>query len=331
MTDRKRRARALAAVLAATLSATLLAACSPAPGPTGWSGYAEAQYTYVSAPVPGTLRTLDVARGQQVAAGASLFELDSEAERAAVGEAEARFDASVAQAADAGKGKRPDEREVVRAQLAQAREQAALARSELARYRGLMRDGFVSKTRLDALRTGAAQADAHVRELEAAIRVANLPARDDARAAAAAQVEAASQALRQARWRLAQRRVDAPVAGTVVDTYLRVGETAPAGQPVLALLPPGEVKARFFVPETEIASIALGQPVRVHCDGCGGPIDARVDFIATRAEYTPPVIYSNSQRARLVFMVEARPAPGDAARLRPGVPVDVERATGAGR
>ena len=69
----------------------------------------------------------------------------------------------------------------------------------------------------------------------------------------------------------------------------------------------------------------------LHCDGCGAPIPARIDFIATQAEYTPPVIYSNSQRSRLVFMVEARPDPQDGARLKPGLPVDVRRAAEAKR
>ena len=90
------------------------------------------------------------------------------------------------------------------------------------------------------------------------------------------------------------------------------------------MLPPGAVKARFFVPETELGALKLGQNVELRCDGCGAPIAARIDFIATRAEYTPPVIYSNAQRARLVFMVEARPDAKDGARLKPGQPVDVK-------
>jgi HlyD family secretion protein len=106
-----------------------------------------------------------------------------------------------------------------------------------------------------------------------------------------------------------------------------VGEWVQPGQPVVALLPPGAVRARFYVPEDELASVAAGQPVSILCDGCGAPIAARIEFVGTQAEYTPPVIYSNAQRARLVFRVEARAVePKDAARLRPGQPVDVRRA-----
>jgi HlyD family secretion protein len=91
----------------------------------------------------------------------------------------------------------------------------------------------------------------------------------------------------------------------------------------VALLPPGNIKARFYVPQAQLPSIALGQKVMLHCDGCGAPLEARVTRIATQPEYTPPVIYSNAQRAKLVFLVEAKPVPAAATRLHPGQPLDV--------
>ena len=151
-------------------------------------------------------------------------------------------------------------------------------------------------------------------------------ARSDERRAALASATAAEQALHQARWREQQKSQSSPADARVSETFFRVGEWVGAGQPVLALLPPGSTKARFFVPERELAGVAVGQTVRVSCDGCGEPISARIDFIAAQPEYTPPVIYSNSQRSRLVFMVEARPEAQDGARLKPGQPVDVRRA-----
>jgi HlyD family secretion protein len=167
-------------------------------------------------------------------------------------------------------------------------------------------------------------------EMTASLRVARLPAREDERSAAQANEQAAQEALRQSEWRTQQLAQRAPSDAVVADTYFRVGEWVQPGQPVVALLPPSTTRARLFVPEAELASIAVGQPVEILCDGCGAPIPARIDFIATQVEYTPPVIYSNSQRARLVFMVEARPTDAkDAARLKPGRPVDVRRAAKA--
>lgn len=305
-----------------------LSACHPPP-PPGWSGYVEGEYVHVASPVGGTLDRLSVRDGDAVAKGATLFTLDAVVERAARDEARARLLGAEAQALDATKGRRADEIAVTQAQRAQALAQAALARAELARQQELFAQAFISKAKLDDARTAVAQTQARVTELDAALAVARLPARQDERIAADAQAEAARQALRQSQWREQQTQINAPADAQVADTFFRVGEYVGAGQPVLSLLPAGRVKARFFVPEGELGSIGPGQAVNIHCDGCGAPIAARISFIATRSEFTPPVIYSNEQRARLVFMVEARPADeADAARLHPGQPVDVRRAAG---
>jgi len=148
-------------------------------------------------------------------------------------------------------------------------------------------------------------------------------ARPDEIRAAEHESAAAREALAQAAWKLRQRSVASTVAGTVSDTLFVRGEWVPAGAPVVSLLPPANVKARFFVPESKLGAVKVGQAVKLACDGCGAPIDAKVTFIAPQAEYTPPVIYSKDNRAKLVFLVEARPAPEDAAKLHPGQPVDV--------
>jgi HlyD family secretion protein len=160
-------------------------------------------------------------------------------------------------------------------------------------------------------------------ELTAQLRVGQLPARVDEQAAAAADADAARQSVRQFTWREAQKLRTAPASGLETDIFFRVGESVQAGQPVVALLPPGNVKARFFVPESVVGQLQMGAAVNIVCDGCAALIPAKISFISNRAEYTPPVIYSNGQRAKLVFMVEARPAPADAAKLRPGQPLDV--------
>jgi HlyD family secretion protein len=306
--------------------AVALAGCGQS-APPSWSGYVEGEYVHVASPVGGTLDRLAVRDGDAVARGAALFTLDAVLERAAREEARARLLGAEAQAADTTKGRRADEIAVTQAQRAQAAAQAALAQAELARQQQLFAQDFISKAAFDDARTAMAQSQARVAELDAALAVARLPARQDERLAAMAQAEAAHQALRQSQWREQQTQVAASSDALVTDTYFRVGEYVPAGQPVLALLPSGQVKARFFVPEAEIGTLVAGQAVLLHCDGCGAPIAARISFIAPRVEYTPPVIYSNEQRARLVFMVEARPQqPADAARLKPGQPLDVRRA-----
>ena len=305
----------------------MLAGCQPKAAP-GWSGYVEGDYVYVSSQLGGTLSQLNVRAGDQATKDMPLFALEAENEQAARLEAEALLARANAQLANTAKGKRSDEIAVIQAQISQARAQARLNAAELAREEQLVKQGFVSAARSDNLRAAQAQSSARLDELEAQLRVAQLPARVDERAAAAADTDAARQSLRQSAWREAQKSRTAPASGLVADTFFRVGESVQAGQPVLALLPPGNVKARFFVPESAVGHLQLGAAVQIVCDGCAAPIPARISFISNRAEYTPPVIYSNAQRAKLVFLVEARPSPGDGARLKPGQPVDVVPATG---
>jgi len=110
----------------------------------------------------------------------------------------------------------------------------------------------------------------------------------------------------------------------VVDTLYNRGEWVQAGAPVISLLPPENIKLRFFIPQQQLGQVKVGQPVQVSCDGCAAPIAANISFISPQAEYTAPLIYSKENRATLVFLVEARPAPADAVKLHPGQPVEVK-------
>jgi HlyD family secretion protein len=127
--------------------------------------------------------------------------------------------------------------------------------------------------------------------------------------------------LNSAQTRLARRKVFSPVDGTVQQVYFRPGEMVPAGRPVLALLPPGNVKVRFYLPETVLPTVAYGDTVKIDCDGCAKNLTARVSFIARQSEFTPPVIYSLEERSKLVYLIEALPE--RPASLRVGQPVDV--------
>lgn len=300
-----------------------LASCGDKP-PAGWTGYAEAELVYIAPPVAGRLTTLAVRSGEAVAAGQPLFELDATPELAADAEARARAQGAQAQAADADKGRRAPELAVTRAQLDQARAAERLASIDLTRQQELLAQGFVSRSRVDDAATTLAQARARVAELDAAVQVGHLPARDDARNAARALAQAAESSRAQTAWRVEQKRQAAPMPARVQDVFMRPGEWVGAGQPVLALLPPAHRKARFYVPQSAVGSLKLDAAVNLRCDGCGAAIPARISFIANGPEYTPPVIYSNQQRDKLVFLVEARPVKAeDAERLHPGQPLDV--------
>jgi HlyD family secretion protein len=139
--------------------------------------------------------------------------------------------------------------------------------------------------------------------------------------AAEAGLRVAEAQLNTVQTRLARRKVASPFAGTVQQIYFRPGEIAPANRPIVALLPPGNLKLRFFVPEAALPKIKYGDAVAVSCDGCAAGLNAKVSFISRSAEFTPPVIYSMEERNKLVFLIEAVPERPDL--LRVGQPVSV--------
>jgi HlyD family secretion protein len=150
-----------------------------------------------------------------------------------------------------------------------------------------------------------------------------LGSRTDQVIAAEAEVRAREAALARAEWELGQKRQQAPKSGLVFDTLYREGEWVPAGRPVVVLLPPENIKVRAFVQEKRLGTIHPGDDAQVAVDGVARPFSGKVSYISPRAEYTPPVIYSQESREKLVFMVELVFDPSAAAELNPGQPVDV--------
>jgi len=304
------------------LVTVLVAACEQVPQGT-WQGYVEGEFVLIASPYAGQLQRLDTRRGRQVVARQPLFSLEQENERAARLEAEERLKAAEARLENLAAARRAPEIQAQRAELAQARAALDLSKSQLAQQEQLFRSGFVSQGRLDEARSVYARDIARVKNAEAQLQNLLQPiGREAERKAAEGEVAAARAAVEQAAWRLQQKSVVAPVAGLVQDTFFVEGEWVPAGRPVVSLLPPGNVKVRFYVAENALQVFPVGREVDIRCDGCK-PVHAKVTFVSPQAEYTPPVLYSREGRQKLMFLIEARPAPADAARLHPGQPVDV--------
>jgi HlyD family secretion protein len=312
-----------AAVLTVTLSG-----CSGSAN-DAFPGYAEGEYIRVAAPFAGNLDSLSVKRGDGVAANAPLFALEQENERAAREEARSRVRRAQSLLENLRKGKRPDEIAAIRAQLAQAEAALALSTADYQRQEQLVAAKFISPARLDEARAAQQRDRARVAELGAQLKVAQLAGRADEIAAAEAEVKTAEDQLAQAEWKVAQKSQRAPRSALVADTLYAQGEWVPAGMPVVSLLPPENIKVKFFIPEPLLGALTIGQPVQVHCDGCAAPLSARISFIAPQAEYTAPLIYSKENRATLVFMIEARTSPDTALKLHPGQPVEVRVLAGA--
>ena len=305
----------------------VLASCSPS-NPNRVQGYVEGEFVYIAAPFAGALESLHVQRGMQVKKGDPLFWLDSASEKASRDEAERRLAQARANLQDAKAGKRPSEIEAIEAQLKQARAALKLSESEFIRQKALMSiPGATAELEFDRAHAARDQHRQRIMQLDADLKTAQLGSRTDQVIAAEAEVRAREAALAKAEWDFSQKHQSAPKAGLVFDTLYREGEWVTAGRPVVALLPPQNVKVRAFVPEARIGMIHPGDRVQVMVDGVRDPFIGTVSYISPKAEYTPPVIYSQESRSKLVFMIEAVFDPVAASNLHPGQPVDVQFGT----
>ena len=304
------------------LAALALAGCARHEA-AGWQGYLEGEFVYVGAPLAGRLEKLAVAKGTHTTAGAPLFALEVGSELATQREAAGRLAQAQARLEDLRKGSRPSELAALEARLAQAHSAAELSQLDFARQENLFKTRVTPAADFDRARLTHERDLRAAAELAAQLATGRLGARSDAIAAAEADASAAAAAKERADWAVAQKTPAAPRAALVYDTLFREGEFVVAGQPVVALLPPENLKVRFFVAEPELAALKIGAPVRVALSGRAA-LAARVSYVSPRPEYTPPVLYNRENRAKLVFLVEAVFADAVAAgELHPGQPVDV--------
>ncbi len=296
-----------------------LAACAQKPQ-TGYSGYVEVQPVSIAAPQSGWLNAVDVDRGDAVTPDELLFTLDATQQQDALAGAQNRATAAAANAEDLSKGAREADIAPLLEQRKEAAAQLDLARSNEARYAQLEPQGFVSAQQMDSLRAATKSAQATLDNIDKQVADKELAARIDQQKAAQAQAGASQADVAQAAWTVDDRTVRARLSGSVAERLREPGEFVAAGSAVLTVLPAGREFVRFFVPQADLPKLKVGQMVHVACDNCQAQT-AKIRFISTEAEFTPPVIYSVSERQKLMFLVEATPDHPDA--LRAGQPVDV--------
>jgi len=294
------------------------------PGPEEWQGYAEADFVKVGPTQQGLVTLVRVERGDRVVKGAPLFEQDDADDRYAVDQATRLVQQAKDQLANLQSPAKPTEIAQAEANLRDATAARDKVQADLQRNQALLKSGAATAQLVDQEEADLRSATAKIAAGEAALEQAKASlGRPGEITAQTSTVEAAEAALAQARWRLDQRSVVSPVAGVVADVLARAGETLQAGAPVVSLLPPENIFVRFFVPEPSLAHVHVGDAVALLCDHCPADLTGVVSFIAPQAEYTPPFIYSESTRAKFVFLAEARPKPDQATAFNPGQPVTV--------
>jgi multidrug resistance efflux pump len=243
-------------------------------------------------------------------------------------------------------GSRPEDVEAARAEVAAATARRTEAESEVARLEALPR-GAESRARLDQAIAARDQARAAVavaeqrlalrerglrpEEVEAArqswlaqgerLKALEAGSRPEEVAAKAATLEAAEARIRLAEARLRELRIAAPADCVVQTLDLRPGDIVRAGDRMAVLLLLDEPWVTVYVPESGLASLSLGQRVRVAPDG-HPPVTGRVSWISRRAEYTPRNVQTAEERVTQVFAVKVV-LEGDTSRLKDGMWADV--------
>jgi HlyD family secretion protein len=292
----------------------------------GWQGYADADFIKMSPTQQGVLTMVGVARGDHVVAGASLFSQDDTPDRAAMEQAQRQLNQSERQLANLQAPARETEIAQAEANLADAVATRDRTEADLSRLNAVVPSGGATLQNRDQARADFRSAVAKVHGLAAAlVQARSSNGRLEQIKAQMSDVAALRAAVTATEWRLSQRHVVAPASGIIADVLARPGETVDSGVPVISLLPPGNIFIRFFVPEEILAHVHPSDRVRLNCDHCAPDLMGTVSYIAPQSEYTPPLIYSDENRAKLVFLMEARPDqptlfnPGEPVLVRPVV------------
>ncbi len=252
---------------------------------TDFSGYIDTDMSYLSSSYPGRLQALNVQRGTLITATQKLFEVDPAYETLSTNIDQFNLDA-------------------LKAEYEQTQNQIDYAKKRLGRERVMAKSDASSKD-----------------DVELALK--NLDVLKNQLANISSKIEASRGVVERSLWQKSQKTGVAPSDGLIFDTYMQEGEYVQAGQPIVALITPKSLKVTFFVGEAELAQVKLASKVQVTMDGVQQPLTATVDYISSKAEYTPPVIFSREERTKLVFKVIARPESADLQSIHLGQPVTV--------
>lgn len=312
----------LIVLFSGVLSLTFVS-CSKYSG-TRAQGFIEGRLTLVSSPKGGKLEQLTVARGDMVQKDELLYVLEDEPELFQLEGATAKFQEVDARLRDLEKGSRPSELDSLEAQITEIQYQLEEAELQLARRRELLKSKFIDQESVDKAARDVDVLRAKQTRLRSDLVTAKLGGREDAIIAAGFAKESTRSDQKLNEWYISQKRGFAPGKAMVFDTFYRLGEYVAAARPVVALLDPGEIKAIFYIPETVLSTVLIGNAVSVYLDGEGEAVKGKISYISPNAEFTPPVIYSNETRSKLVFKVEASFDEEVSQKLHPGQPVEVE-------
>ncbi|PIP79718.1 MAG: integrase [Gammaproteobacteria bacterium CG22_combo_CG10-13_8_21_14_all_40_8] len=303
------------------LTSLSLFGCKPPEQLEIYTGYIEAEYLYIAPPSSGWLVQQSLQQGQKIHQGDLLFKLDDDQQQLQLNEAKLQLEQSNSKLDDMTQGARPQEIAVIENQIKEAQAQLKFSALEKERFIKTADKQLSTLSQRDQAISHYEVAKARLAELENQLHLAKLSAREHQLLAQGSAVKAAESNVAIKQWAIDQRSVFSQQDGIIDQVFYRKGEFVQQATPVISLLLDESLKVKFYLPQSKLSQIKLSHTVNIHSDGIPNLVQAKISHIAKDAEFTPPVLFSQNTRNKLVFLVEAKLPPST--RLNPGQPVDV--------
>ena len=312
----------LASPVLALLTLMPLAGCS-GQAENEVQGYMEGDFVRISLPESGVVTSLMVSRGDVVEKGVLLYTLDDDRRQAVLDRARAELVVAESELKNLMASERTEEIRALSDEVTRLEANLDYTQREYKRQASLSVLGAAARKEVERLRSEKLALEAQVRAARSRLSLAQLSiGRKEEIATATKTLQVRQASVQEAEAELELRRAYAPQKATVTDVICRPGETVTAGQAVVELLPPENIKARFYLSPAQIGRTGKGTAVSLRCEGRDGDIPARISYIAPEASYRPPVLYARNQTEKLCFLVEAVPD-DKTLPLYPGQPVTV--------
>lgn len=312
----------LVSPIPALLMLMLLAGCSGHPE-NEVQGYVEGDFVRISLPESGIVTTLMVSKGDVVEKGMLLYTLDDDRKQAALARARAELVVAQSELENLIASERTEEIRALADEVARIEANLDYTNREYKRQSNLSVLGAAARKEVERLRSEKLAYEAEARAARSRLSLAQLSiGRKEEIATAQKTLQVRQASVQEAEAELALRRACAPQKAAVTDIICRPGETVSAGQAVVELLPPENIKARFYLSPAQIGRMGRSRDVTLRIEGSDEDIPATISYISPEASYRPPVLYARDQTDKLCFLTEAVPK-DTSVPLHPGQPVTV--------
>ncbi|MDS7944908.1 HlyD family efflux transporter periplasmic adaptor subunit [Acinetobacter sp. V110_1] len=281
----------------------------------------------------GRIEKLLVQEGDKVKAGQVLATLNTNALHIQAKQAQAQLKAQQEAIVKQDVGARPEEITQAKAQLASAQAELDKTNKNLQRLQILVSstDGrAISQQELDYAKSNKDSAEAAVREKQANLELIIKGARQEDREATKAQYEVTKANLDLINYNLTQAELKSPVNAVVRARLQEVGDMTTAQKAVYTLALTDPKWIRVYLNEQDLSSIKMGGTAQVIRDSDPNqPINGKIGYISSVAEFTPKIVQTEEIRTTLVYEVRVYVNdPNDQLKMGQPVTVNVPLASG---